>query len=246
MFKKSNVVYLLLSLFVFSSCEKEDNLLTNDNRHDLSTQQQEDLIKVKSKKNGLTYTDADLNAGSNSFDSYSNYYEDFISELEDSLAYYYQNNISLTETEVSDLTSTIQENYESISYPSINSSNYGEEGSAILGDYFEAVTIFNLDSVSNAYEGQINSSSLTTDEKNVLLSIISQHKFSKYYSYLMVDYIQGLEKYDASTVFRVCLGTKAQDTFGPNGNIVDQGFFIATAPASFGQWVASCAWDALF
>lgn len=62
----------------------------------------------------------------------------------------------------------------------------------------------------------------------------------------MIAYINGLEKYDRSTIFRVCLGTKAQNTFGANGNVVDQGIFIATAGTSFAGWVASCAWDALF
>jgi len=235
---KALIFTVILSLgMVFQGCEKENEISPQSK----ITKDVNQKKKTYKNSNFINYNDL-INAD-NPFDIYSHNLNEIYNSVLDSLLSL-PNSIG-SASELYAIFQYFQIEYSGGEYPDVDTTNYIDSESTHLNSYLSVLTIDNLIDSTIVFEGRIlNSNSLTSLQKNRILSISSQYKFHFLIASNLIENYNML-KYDKSTVFRVCLGTKASETFVNDGNPIPEMAFILTAAQTFGWWMADCGWKAL-
>lgn len=216
--KLLSLVTFVMCIVCFSSCDKENAT---------------DVLPVNSAKG---YTNIDISYlynKDNPFDTYS--YDLFTA---------FQKLDSLLNDPVIAVSSynhfdSVFNSVLTASYPAIDTTGFSSTESSLLESFCEALDDINeakdIKSISLTYENMVlQNTTLTSSQKLRDLSIISQTKYSLYYSMNWEDRFDG------------CIRSTLANTFADDGNPIPETIFIAGLPGSMLEVAAACAWEATF
>ncbi len=224
------LVFILMISVLFSSCQKEDLINTNNS-----------FISSNNKLllNGSVFDPYFLVNENNRYDEFgiemNKFYNDLIFIYMDSM----YNDYNLFEKELDDIIIKHKENM----YPAFDTTNYSEYESSIINDFINNVNLENLKETSLFYENVvIIDNNLSVTQKNRLLEFISFYKFVYYYQNEIII----LCKATWEDRWNDCMYRELGEIFKDDGNPLPEIVYISGAPINTLQLAAICAWEATF
>lgn len=225
------LVFILMISVLFSSCQKEDLINTNNS-----------FISSNNKLllNGSVFDPYFLVNENNRYDEFgiemNKFYNDLIFIYMDSM----YNDYNLFEKELDDIIIKHKGNM----YPAFDTTNYSEYESSIINDFINNVNLEKLKETSLFYENVvIMDNNLSVTQKNRLLEFISLYKFVYYYQKEIIILCKEVSWEDR---YNDCMYHHLGEIFNNDGNPMPELFFLVDAGPSAARIAAICAWEATF
>lgn len=224
----STLGMLAIATLIIVSCKKDD-VINEKSKNSSEVLSHLDKSVIKFQPEFLINKNNPFDSYGLKMSSFYYNYSELLQNKENSDFNIYQTNFNeLVKKHLNDL------------YPEVQKDEYSEYESSIISEFNDVVNIKILKSISEKFENRvIADSKLSYIQKNRLLSIISQFKFTYYYNYVI--YAQTWEQR-----FDSCMRRELGAVFKDDGNPVPEAGFILGLPGSLLWMEAGCAWEATF